>query len=112
MIVGPLLNRPLLDHPATQASLTALAARGVIVVPPVDEGTDRAWLPRRGCSALFSASVPNLTSAIAREPQFQDISSLFQWPADPLLSPHDATDFGGRTPTLCMVGLPIPTFAA
>ena len=38
VIVGPSLNQPLLDHPATSASLIALAAWGVIIVPPVDEG--------------------------------------------------------------------------
>ena len=38
VIVGPSLNQPLLDHPATQASLTTLAAWGVIIVPPIDDG--------------------------------------------------------------------------
>jgi phosphopantothenoylcysteine synthetase/decarboxylase len=38
VIVAPSLNRPLLDHPAAQASLRILLAWGVIVVPPVDDG--------------------------------------------------------------------------
>jgi phosphopantothenoylcysteine synthetase/decarboxylase len=38
VIVGPSLNQPLLNHPVAQASLAALSAWGVIVVPPVDQG--------------------------------------------------------------------------
>jgi phosphopantothenoylcysteine synthetase/decarboxylase len=38
VIVGPSLNQPLLDHPATRMSVAALAEWGVIVVPPVDAG--------------------------------------------------------------------------
>ena len=38
VIVAPSLNQPLLDHPAAQASLRTLAAWGVIIVPPMDEG--------------------------------------------------------------------------
>ena|SRR5579864_3566462 len=38
VIVGPSLNAPLLAHPVAQASLKKLAAWGVTIVPPVDEG--------------------------------------------------------------------------
>src|SRR5271156_7216677 len=38
VIVGPSLNRPLLDHPQAQASLAVLPTWGVTIVPPVDEG--------------------------------------------------------------------------
>jgi Flavoprotein len=38
VIVGPSLNQPLMDHPATRASFATLSAWGVVVVPPVDEG--------------------------------------------------------------------------
>ena len=36
--MGPSLNQPLMDHPATQQSLRTLAEWGAIVVPQVDEG--------------------------------------------------------------------------
>src|SRR5271156_4886510 len=36
VIVGPSLNRPLLDHPVAQASLSTLRSWNVIVVPPAD----------------------------------------------------------------------------
>lgn len=38
VIVAPSLNQPLLAHPAAQASLRTLAAWGVAIVPPVDDG--------------------------------------------------------------------------
>ena len=38
VIVGPSLNQPLLDHPATQSSLVTLRNWNVIIVPPVDDG--------------------------------------------------------------------------
>jgi phosphopantothenoylcysteine synthetase/decarboxylase len=38
VIVGPSLNAPLLAHPEAQASLGKLAAWGVTIVPPVDDG--------------------------------------------------------------------------
>ncbi len=38
VIVGPSLNQPLLDHPVARASLQTLAAWGVTIVPPVDDG--------------------------------------------------------------------------
>jgi phosphopantothenoylcysteine synthetase/decarboxylase len=38
VIVAPSLNQPLLDHPAAQASLATLAAWGVVIVPPTDDG--------------------------------------------------------------------------
>ena len=38
VVVAPSLNQPLLDHPAAQASMSTLAAWGVVVVPPVDTG--------------------------------------------------------------------------
>ena len=38
VIVGPSLNRPLLDHPVAQASLATLSRWGVIVIAPVDDG--------------------------------------------------------------------------
>jgi phosphopantothenoylcysteine synthetase/decarboxylase len=38
VIVGPSLNQPLLDHPMARASLAALVAWGVVIVPPADDG--------------------------------------------------------------------------
>jgi phosphopantothenoylcysteine decarboxylase len=38
VIVGPSLNQPLLDHPATQASLAMLRSWNVTIVPPEDTG--------------------------------------------------------------------------
>ena len=38
VILGPSLNQPLLDHPATRTSLQTLAGWGVTIVPPVDDG--------------------------------------------------------------------------
>ena len=38
VIVGPALNQPLLDHPVVWTSLKTLAAWGVIVVAPVNDG--------------------------------------------------------------------------
>jgi phosphopantothenoylcysteine synthetase/decarboxylase len=38
VIVAPSLNQPLLDHPATRASLSTLAAWHVSIVGPVDDG--------------------------------------------------------------------------
>ena len=38
VIVGPSLNRPLLDHPEARLSLERLPAWGVTIVPPVDDG--------------------------------------------------------------------------
>ncbi len=38
VILGPSLNRPLLAHPAAQASFGKLAGWGVRIVPPVDDG--------------------------------------------------------------------------
>jgi phosphopantothenoylcysteine synthetase/decarboxylase len=38
VIVGPSLNKPLLDHPVAQESLRRLPGWGVTIVPPVDEG--------------------------------------------------------------------------
>ncbi len=55
VIVGPSLNQPLLDHPATQASLKILPAWQVIVVPPVDEGEGPNLAP---CAQLVDAVRP------------------------------------------------------
>src|SRR6201995_1450218 len=49
VVVGPSLNQPLLDHPATRASLDRLPAWGVIIAPPVDEGEG----PRLAPSAVL-----------------------------------------------------------
>jgi phosphopantothenoylcysteine synthetase/decarboxylase len=38
VIVAPSLNQPLLDHPATRASMATLAVWGVAIVPPADDG--------------------------------------------------------------------------
>jgi phosphopantothenoylcysteine synthetase/decarboxylase len=38
VIIAPSLNQPLLDHPATRASLRTLDTWGATIVPPVDEG--------------------------------------------------------------------------
>jgi phosphopantothenoylcysteine synthetase/decarboxylase len=45
VVVGPSLNQPLLDHPATRASLTTLAGWGVIIVPPADDGAGPRLAP-------------------------------------------------------------------
>jgi phosphopantothenoylcysteine synthetase/decarboxylase len=49
VIVGPSLNAPLLNHPEARASLEKLAAWGVTIVPPVDEGEG----PRLAPSAVL-----------------------------------------------------------
>jgi len=52
VIIAPSLNQPLLDHPATRASLRTLDTWGATIVPPVDEGhgprlalTPASWTP-------------------------------------------------------------------
>jgi len=45
VIVGPSLNQPLLEHPMAQTSLRTLPGWGVIVVPPVDDGTGPRLAP-------------------------------------------------------------------
>ncbi len=45
VVVGLSLNGPLLVHPEAQASLGKLAAWGVVVVPPVDDGTGPRLAP-------------------------------------------------------------------
>jgi phosphopantothenoylcysteine synthetase/decarboxylase len=45
VVIGPSLNAPLLVHPEAQASLGKLAAWGVVVVPPVDDGTGPRLAP-------------------------------------------------------------------
>ncbi|HEV2336801.1 MAG TPA: flavoprotein [Stellaceae bacterium] len=47
VIVGPSLNAPLLAHPVAPASLAKLAAWGVTIVPPVDEGEGPRLAPTR-----------------------------------------------------------------
>src|SRR5947207_10838653 len=55
VIVGPSLNRPLLDHPMAQGSLRTLPTWRLTIVPPVDEGE----APRLAPSArLFDAVRP------------------------------------------------------
>jgi phosphopantothenoylcysteine synthetase/decarboxylase len=53
VIVGPSLNQPLLDHPVARASLSTLAAWGVIIVPQADEAAG----PRLAASALLLDAV-------------------------------------------------------
>jgi len=55
VIVGPSLNQPLLDHPATQESLKTLPAWRVTIVPPVDEGEGPRLAP---CARLLDAVRP------------------------------------------------------
>jgi phosphopantothenoylcysteine synthetase/decarboxylase len=55
VIVGPSLNQPLLDHPATQESLKMLPAWRVTIVPPVDEGEGPGLAP---CARLLDAVRP------------------------------------------------------
>jgi phosphopantothenoylcysteine synthetase/decarboxylase len=55
VIVGPSLNAPLLDHPATRASLERLPSWGVTIVPPVDEGEGPRLAPS---AALIDAVRP------------------------------------------------------
>src|ERR1700684_410604 len=45
VIVAPSLNVPLLAHPQAQASLKTLPEWGVIIVPPVDEGSGPRLAP-------------------------------------------------------------------
>jgi phosphopantothenoylcysteine synthetase/decarboxylase len=45
VIVAPSLNAPLLSHPQAQASLKALPAWGVTIVPPVDDGAGPRLAP-------------------------------------------------------------------
>jgi phosphopantothenoylcysteine synthetase/decarboxylase len=53
VIVGPSLNAPLLAHPQAQASLRTLPNWGVIIVPPVDDGTG----PRLAATAQLMDAV-------------------------------------------------------
>ncbi len=55
VIVGPSLNQPLLDHPATRESLKMLPAWRVTIVPPVDEGEGPRLAP---CARLLDAVRP------------------------------------------------------
>jgi phosphopantothenoylcysteine synthetase/decarboxylase len=55
VIVGPSLNQPLLDHPATQESLRRLPAWRVTIVPPVDDGEGPHLAP---CARLLDAVRP------------------------------------------------------
>jgi phosphopantothenoylcysteine synthetase/decarboxylase len=45
VIVAPSLNQPLLDHPMAQASLRRLPEWGVVIVPPVDDGSGPRLAP-------------------------------------------------------------------
>jgi phosphopantothenoylcysteine synthetase/decarboxylase len=45
VIVAPSLNAPLLAHPQAQASLKTLPEWGVMIVPPVDDGTGPRLAP-------------------------------------------------------------------
>jgi len=58
VIVAPSLNQPLLDHPVAQASLSRLAAWGVAIVPPLDDGHG----PRLAPSARLLEAVRPYTS--------------------------------------------------
>ena len=57
VILGPSLNAPLLAHPVAQASLKTLAAWGVTIIPPVDEGEGPRLAPS---PALIAAVKPYL----------------------------------------------------
>src|SRR3954468_18228989 len=48
VIIAPSLNQPLLDHPATRASLRTLDTWGATIVPPVDEGHGPRLAPTAG----------------------------------------------------------------
>lgn len=67
VIVGPSLNAPLLNHPQAQASLKTLPSWGVMIVPPVDEGRNRASPHPQPCSPL-SARTSVAAEAARREP--------------------------------------------
>ncbi len=45
VIVAPSLNQPLLDHPVAQASLRTLLGWGVILVPPLNDGSGPRLAP-------------------------------------------------------------------
>lgn len=53
VIVGPSLNRPLLDHPAAGISLATLTSWGVTIVPMADDGQG----PRLAASARLLDAV-------------------------------------------------------
>jgi phosphopantothenoylcysteine synthetase/decarboxylase len=55
VIVGPSLNRPLLNHPVAQESLGKLAGWHVTIVPPVDDGEGPRLAPSE---VLFDAVRP------------------------------------------------------
>jgi phosphopantothenoylcysteine synthetase/decarboxylase len=59
VIVGPSLNAPLLAHPVAQESLKNLAAWGVAIVPPVDEGQGPRLAPTE---RLIAAVRPHVRS--------------------------------------------------
>ncbi|MBV9015724.1 MAG: hypothetical protein JO058_08695 [Alphaproteobacteria bacterium] len=59
VILAPSLNQPLLDHPEAQASLRKLAGWGVVIVPPVDDGTGPRLAPT---AALLDAVRPFVRS--------------------------------------------------
>jgi phosphopantothenoylcysteine synthetase/decarboxylase len=58
VIVAPSLNQPLLEHPAAQASLKTLPGWGVVVVPPVDDGTGPRLAPTETLLDAVRAHVP------------------------------------------------------
>jgi hypothetical protein len=57
VIIGPLLNTPLLDHREARASLDRLGRWGDTIVPPVDAGEGPRLAPS---AALFEAVRPHL----------------------------------------------------
>jgi phosphopantothenoylcysteine synthetase/decarboxylase len=61
VIVGPLLNAPLLNHPEARASLGKLPTWGVIIVPLVDEGQGPVRTTDRCRSSPRPARLTQLT---------------------------------------------------
>src|SRR5579864_9324970 len=57
VIIATSLNQPLLAHPVAQASLKKLAAWGVTIVPPVDDGEGPRLAPT---TQLLAAAEPYL----------------------------------------------------
>jgi phosphopantothenoylcysteine synthetase/decarboxylase len=58
VVVAPSLNQPLLDHPEAQTSLKKLPGWGVVIVPPVDDGTGRRLAPTEQLLGAVCRYVP------------------------------------------------------
>ena len=64
VIVVPSLNQPLLDHPIARTSLATLAAWGVIVVPPADDGNGPRLAPTENLLDAVRTFAPSTKGTI------------------------------------------------